>query len=97
MALTSDIDSNGWTQLTSSAGQAITVTVPDQGKAFTIYYIVSASDPGAGKTKPVVGDDAVARTLRDGFTTSFPNLDGTLHVWARTNAGVVRAYVTTAA
>ena len=96
MALTSDVDSTGWTQLTSSTGEGITVTVLDEDVPHTIYFIASASDPGAGKGKPAPGDDAAAQNLRTGYGASFRNVGGSDHVWARTSAGTVRVYVTTA-
>lgn len=100
MPLTTDVTDTGWSQLTVITGQPIAVFLEPAVRNVIVYFIWAASNPGAPKLRPVAGDDALyqrATSFGDSRLESggipFSNPDPTHHLWARSENGAVRVFV----
>lgn len=100
MPLTTDVTDAGWSQLTELSGQNIAVFLEPTVRNVIVYFIWAPTIPEPGKLRPATGDDALyQRSTSFGDTRlenqgiSFQNPDPTHHLWARSENGPVRVFV----
>lgn len=99
MALTTDVTDTGWSQLTQTTGQKLSVFLEPTVRNVIVYFVWSASDPTVGKLRPAAGDDALYQratsfgdTRLENQGISFKNPDPSHHLWARSENGMVRVF-----